>query len=401
VQTVTVQQSSTTTKPLVVQAIQAQTMVLPAGEDLGALMKSGVDRNYNGLLNEGATMMQDFGFKLLKETFVDEDTDNNTATDFKVAGNTSTIVGSPCILLLKGFNDQGVPTALNNAERYVNVYYQHFTGVAIQPWFRENEDTTLGIGFYPTLVGEHNMKITLCGNELFETTIFVNPSGEENRWVTRLEMPQVNKKWIIDVVRSDGSKPEGKYAFEVESQGNVTNLNIEDLGGQYRVTCVPITPGPVKIHIRLQGQYINGSPIELVVPGAVPQQTVMMPMGYPGMQPGMMMPMNAHQAQVMQPMNAQPMSLQPMNAQVMRPMNAQPVSVQPVNVQPVNAKPVVVQPMNAQPVKAVPINAQPVKATPVQATPVKVSPVNAKPSSKDKGASDALADLLADLEADT
>lgn len=26
-----------------------------------------------------------------------------------------------------------------------------------------------------------------------------------------------------------------------------------------------MTPGPVKIHVRLQGSYINGSPIELVV----------------------------------------------------------------------------------------------------------------------------------------
>jgi len=363
-------------------------MVVQPGEDINALMKTGVDRNYSGLLNEGATMMQDFGFKLLKETFVDEDQDGNTATDFKVAGNTSTIVNSPCILLLKGFNDQGIPTALVKPERYINVYYTHFTGVSIQPWYRENEDTTLAIGFYPTLVGEHNMKITLCGNDLFETTLHVNPAGEENRWVTRLEMPQVNKKWIIDVVRSDGSKPEGKYAFEVESQGNVTNLNIEDLGGQYRVTCVPITPGPVKVHIRLQGQYINGSPIELVVPGQVPQATVVMP-GY-----GMMMPMNAGgQPQVMQPMNAQPQVMRPMNAQtvVMQPMNAQPLAVQPVN-----ARPVVAQPVNAQPIKATPI-----VATPVNAHPIKGTPVNAKPVGKDKGASDALADLLADLEADT
>jgi len=361
---------------MVVQPITAQTMVVQSGDDIGALLKTGVDRNYNGLLNEGATMMQDFGFALLKESFAESDQDGNTAADFKVSGNTSTVVGTPSILLLKGFNDQGIPTALIRPEKYLNVYYTHFTGVSIQPWYRENEDTTLALGFYPTLVGEHQMKITLVGNELFETTIHVNPAGEENRWVTRLEMPQVNKKWIIDIVRTDGSKPDGKYAFEVESQGNVTNLNIEDLGGQYRVTCVPITPGPVKMHIRLQGQYINGSPIELVVPGQVPQQTVMMPMY--GAQPGygMMMPMNAQQPQMMQPMNMQP--------QVMQPMNAKPLVVQPVNATPVSA----------QPVKAVPVAVQPVKAVPVKAVP-------AKGTSKDKGASDALADLLADLEADS
>jgi len=385
------------------------------GEDINALLKSGVETNYNGMLNEGATMMQDFGFSPLAESFADYDQDNNTATDFKVSGNTSTIVGSPSILLLKGFNDQGIPTALINPAKYINVYYTHFTGVAIQPWYRENEDTTLAIGFFPTLVGDHEMKITLVGNDLFETTIHVNPAGEENRWVTRLEMPQVNKKWIIDIVRTDGSKPEGKYAFEVESQGNVQNLNIEDLGGQYRVSCVPITPGPVKIFIRLQGQYINGSPIELMVPGA--QGGMVMPMGggygVPMGGPMMMQPMNAQQAQVMTPMNAQqPQVMTPMNAQpqVMKPMNATPVQatpmvMQPMNAQPqimkpMNAQPVVMQPMNATPVKATPIVAQPIKATPVAAQPIKATPVNAKPvqAKSEKGASDALADLLADLE---
>ena len=41
-------------------------------------------------------------------------------------------------------------------------------------------------------------------------------AGEENRWVTRLEMPQVNKKWVIDIVRTDGSKP-GSALFRVFS----------------------------------------------------------------------------------------------------------------------------------------------------------------------------------------
>jgi hypothetical protein len=335
-------------------------------------------------------MMQDFGFKQLGESFVEFDSDDNTATDFKVSGNTSTIVGSPSILLLKGFNDQGIPTALINPEKYINVYYTHFTGVSVQPWFRENEDTTLAIGFFPSLVGDHEMKITLVGNDLFETTIHVNPAGEENRWVTRLEMPQVNKKWIIDIVRTDGTKPEGKYAFEVESQGNVQNLNIEDLGGQYRVTCVPITPGPVKIFIRLQGQYINGSPIELMVPGQQAQMVVPMGGGY-GMGMGMGGPM------MMQPMNAQPQVMSPMNAQpqVMKPMNATPVVMQPMN-----AQPQVMKPMNATPVVVQPMNATPIKATPIVATPIKATPVNAKPvqAKSEKGASDALADLLADLE---
>jgi len=60
----------------------------------------------------------------------------------------------------------------------------------------------------------------------------------------------------------------------------------------------------------------------------------------------------------------------------------------------------VMQPMNATPVKATPIVAQPIKATPVAAQPIKATPVNAKPvqAKSEKGASDALADLLADLE---
>jgi len=37
-----------------------------------------LDHSYNGLLNEGATMMMDFGFKMLYETFPDNDEDGNT-----------------------------------------------------------------------------------------------------------------------------------------------------------------------------------------------------------------------------------------------------------------------------------------------------------------------------------
>jgi len=337
--------TSTALKPVVVTTIAA-----PTSDEMHSLLKSKIERDYSGLLNEGDAPMRTAGFKQLTETFNEIDLDGNTAVEYKVSTNTSPYQGSPAILTLKGFNENGDLVKIIRPDKYVNAFYTHSSGVSVQPWYRENTDDTLSLAFFPTLVGLHAIKLTMLGLDLFETSINVNPAGEESRWVTRYEQPQANKKWIIDVVRVDGSKPHQKFAFEVESQGNIEALAIEDVGGQYRVTCMPTTSGLVKISVRLQGNYINGSPIELAVPGEVTQAPA-----------------------------------------VITPSRGQTVVDKPHFHKPANAVPVkIAQP--AQPVKTTTVTVQ---HTTVQ--PIKAQSVTAK-SAGGKDASAALADLLADLE---
>jgi len=350
------------------------------------------------IIDEGSEQMIDFGFSRLPGSSAQYDEDGNSAVDFKVSGNTATVVNNSLILVLKGFNDQGSPTAVVKPEKYMSVNITHQSGVPFQPWYRVNEDQTLAFGFFASLVGDYEFTITLVGNPLFKATLQINPAGEEQKWVTKMEMPQLGRVWTIDVVRTDGTRPKGKMAFEVETEGHLTNLNLKDMEGAYQITCVPVSAGPVKIHVRLEGTYINGSPVELFI--APPGGMMGVGVGATGVggrvaQPGPMQPM-----QPMQPMNVQ--AMKPMNAQPMNPNSQKPVVVSPRN--PNSTAPVVMQPVNAKPLTGQPIQAQPIQAKPISAKAIQATPINAgspapasSAAASSQGASDALADLLNEL----
>jgi len=190
-----------------------------------------------------------------------------TATDFRIKGTTSTKVGYIHAITLRSFDDYGNPAKINNPRDFIGASLTHRqSGDDIQCWYRDNGDCTYDLGFFAQRPGTVRLEIKLCGNPMFDIDIQVDEKGR-SLWVAKPQLPaEPNKKFVIDIVAEDGSRPEGVAPFEVQTMGDVEELKLLNNGdGTYRFTCTPQSQGFITLQIMLHGQPIKGSPVTVQV----------------------------------------------------------------------------------------------------------------------------------------
>jgi hypothetical protein len=190
-----------------------------------------------------------------------------TATDFRIKGTTSTKVGYIHAITLRSLDDYGNPAKINNPRDFIGAVLTHKqSGDDIQCWYRDNGDCTYDLGFYAQRPGTVRLEIKLCGNPMFDIDIQVDEKGR-SLWVAKPQLPaEPGKRFLIDIVADDGSRPEGVAPFEVQTMGDVEDLKLLNNGdGTYRFTCTPQSQGYITLQIMLHGQPIKGSPVTVQV----------------------------------------------------------------------------------------------------------------------------------------
>jgi len=190
-----------------------------------------------------------------------------SATDFRIKGTTSTKVGYIHAITLRSLDDYGNPAKINNPRDFIGAVLTHKqSGDDIQCWYRDNGDCTYDLAFFAQRPGIVRLEIKLCGNPMFDIDLQVDEKGR-SLWVARPQLPaEPGKRFLIDIVADDGSRPEGVAPFEVQSMGDVEELKLLNNGdGTYRFTCVPQSNGYITLQIMLHGQPIKGSPVTVQV----------------------------------------------------------------------------------------------------------------------------------------
>jgi len=190
-----------------------------------------------------------------------------TASDFRLKGTTSTKVGYIHAITLRSLDDYGAPANITGPRDFIGCSFSHRqSGDDIQCWFRDNGDSTYDLAFYAAKPGVIQMQIKLCGNPMFDIDIQVEQPGR-SLWIARPQLPaEPGKRFLIDIVTEDGSKPEGVAPFEVQSMGDVEELKLFNNGdGSYRFSCMPMANGFITIQLTLHGQPIKGSPVTVQV----------------------------------------------------------------------------------------------------------------------------------------
>eukprot|EP01125_Pyxidicula_operculata_P020296 TRINITY_DN747_c0_g1_i3.p1 TRINITY_DN747_c0_g1~~TRINITY_DN747_c0_g1_i3.p1 ORF type:complete len:532 (-),score=163.18 TRINITY_DN747_c0_g1_i3:541-2136(-) len=342
--------------------------------------------------------MEMYGFSKLPNDPLPYDEDGQTAETFKIGGSTLTQVGEVHEIILRPMAG-GAPAEIKNPTKYIGVILTHESGAPITCYYRDNGDRTYSLGFVSDEAGNVNMIIQLCHQTIFELNISVTPGGEEKKWMVRFTAPIINRPWSIDVMRTDGDRPQGKHPFEVETEGGLTELSIQDLGGIYQVVCTPIALGPVKVFVRLFGNHIVGSPLITTVidPRVEYQKQLMMEQQRASSLIGSNMDPYAtrdlsSQQQPQRVMQAQPQPQRAMQAQPQRATPLQPANMPSSQPQPQRA--VTLQPANAN-----------VGANAGAPRPVSLQPQNAGARASTYGQTtntdDALSDLLNELDSYT
>jgi len=189
------------------------------------------------------------------------------ATDFRLKGTTSTKVSYIHAITLRALDDYGNPAKINNPRDFIGCTLTHRqSSDDIQCWYRDNGDCTYDLAFFAQRPGTVRMEIKLCGNPMFDIDIQVDEKGR-SLWVAKPQFPaEPGKRFIIDIVAEDGSRPEGVAPFEVQSMGDVEELKLLNNGdGTYRFTCTPQSAGYMTLQIMLHGQAIKGSPVTVQV----------------------------------------------------------------------------------------------------------------------------------------
>jgi len=194
---------------------------------------------------------------------------NGKATDFRIKGTTSSKVGLLHVITLRALDDYGALTQITEVKPtdFIAVILTHReTKKDIQPWFKDNNDGTYDLAFYNDFGGTVRMEIKLCGNPMFDLDIQVDEAGD-SLWVALGEAQiQPNHPYRIDIVTSDGSRPEGVAPFEVQTMGDVSDLKLVNNGdGTYYCECVPHSDGHITVQICLHGEPIKNSPLTVQV----------------------------------------------------------------------------------------------------------------------------------------
>jgi len=190
-----------------------------------------------------------------------------SASDFRLKGTTSTKVGYIHAITLRALDDYGSPAKINNPRDFIGASLTHReSGDDIQVWYRDNGDCTYDLAFFAQRPGTVRLEIKLCGNPMFDIDIQVDEKGR-SLWVARPQLPaEPGKRFLIDIVAEDGSRPEGVAPFEVQTMGDVEELKLLNNGdGTYRFTCTPQSNGYITLQITLHGQPIKGSPVTVQV----------------------------------------------------------------------------------------------------------------------------------------
>jgi len=194
---------------------------------------------------------------------------NGKATDFRIKGTTSSKVGLLHVITLRALDDYGAQTQITEVspKDFIAVILTHReTKKDIQPWFKDNNDGTYDLAFYNDFGGTVRMEIKLCGNPMFDLDIQVDEAGD-SLWVALGEAScQPNQEYKVDIVTSDGSRPEGVAPFDVQTMGDISDLKLVNNGdGTYYCECVPHSNGFVTIQICLHGEPIRNSPLTVQV----------------------------------------------------------------------------------------------------------------------------------------
>ena len=83
----------------------------------------------------------------------------------------------------------------------------------IQPWIKDNKDTTFDIGFFATSIVLVRMEVKICNHPTFDVEIQVEGSSK-SFWVAQPRLPaDIGKKFIVDIVSADGTRS-GKNSME-------------------------------------------------------------------------------------------------------------------------------------------------------------------------------------------
>jgi len=195
---------------------------------------------------------------------------NGKATDFRIKGTTSSKVGLLHVITLRALDDYGnlAPITEVPPKDFIACILTHReTSKDIQAWIRDNNDGTYDLAFYNEIPGNVRMEIKLCGNPMFDLDIQVDGSGD-SIWVALGNATcEPNETYRIDIVTTDGSRPEGVAPFEVQTMGDISDLKLVNNGdGTYYVECCPHSNGShVTVQICLHGEPIKNSPLTVQV----------------------------------------------------------------------------------------------------------------------------------------
>jgi len=142
------------------------------------------------------------------------------------------------------------------------------------------------------------MEIKLCGNPMFDLDIQVDETGD-SLWVALGEAScQPNQEYRVDIVTSDGSRPEGVAPFEVQTMGDISDLKLVNNGdGTCYCECVPHSNGHITIQICLHGEPIRNSPITVQVGEKAKYQTRQTAVSQPKPTPQQQQPQKQQQSQ--------------------------------------------------------------------------------------------------------
>jgi len=189
------------------------------------------------------------------------------ASDFRIKGTTSTKVNYIHAITLRSLDDYGNGAKITNPRDFIGAILTHRqTGDEIQCWYRDNGDATYDLAFYAQRPGTVRLEIKLCGNPMFDIDIGVEAAGR-SAWIARpVGTPEPGKRFQVDVVAEDGSRPEGVAPFEVQTMGDVEDLKLINNGdGTYKFVCTPMSAGYITVQVLLHGQPIKGSPVTVPV----------------------------------------------------------------------------------------------------------------------------------------
>jgi len=191
----------------------------------------------------------------------------NKASDFRINGTTSTRVGFVHAIALRSLDDYGNPAKIESPKDFIGINMTHQdTGANVQPWIRDNGDCTYSCGFFANQSGTVRLEIKLCGNPMFDINVQVEDIGE-SLWSAKPILPAHPKQlFVINIVTTDGSRPEGVAPFEVQTMGDAEQLRLINNGdGTYKFQCIPQTNGHLTVQISLHGQPIRDSPVTIKV----------------------------------------------------------------------------------------------------------------------------------------
>jgi len=258
--TKTVQQSKTTSQP-------ARQNYNQSSQELGGGRIGGGQAISGDSVGEKLLIQENFIRHNNRGKFVNYK--NGKATDFRIKGTTSSKVGKLHVITLRALDNYGTQVQITevNPKDFIAVILTHReTNKDIQPWLKDNNDGTYDLAFYNDFGGTVRMEIKLCGNPMFDLDIQVDEIGD-SLWVALGEATcQPDHEYRVDIVTSNGSRPEGVAPFDVQSMGDISDLKLVNNGdGTYYCECVPHSNGFMTIQITLHGEPIRNSPLTVQV----------------------------------------------------------------------------------------------------------------------------------------